>query len=155
MALSVKKVSLWRREVENRPGALAQTLEPLADAGADLDIVMGYNIGNRAVVEVAPISNKKAAAAAQKAGLTEARVPAVLVSGDNRAGVGHSLARSLAGAGININFLVAQVVGNRFSSVFGFESEADADRAIPLLKRAEQQRKTRKAGTARMPAVRA
>ena len=35
MAISVKKTSLWRREVDNKPGMLAQTLQPLADAGAN------------------------------------------------------------------------------------------------------------------------
>jgi hypothetical protein len=30
MAVSVKTITLWRREVDNRSGALAQTLEPLS-----------------------------------------------------------------------------------------------------------------------------
>jgi len=34
MALTVKRITLWRREVENEPGILAGTLEPLANAGA-------------------------------------------------------------------------------------------------------------------------
>lgn len=143
MTVSVKKTSLWRRELDNRPGTLAQSLKPLADAGADLEIVMAYTMGKSAALEVAPIAGKRATAAAEKAGLAEARVPALLVTGDNRAGLGHSLARSVGDAGININFLVAHVVGNRFSSVFGFDSEADADRAIPLLKNAGAARKAK------------
>jgi hypothetical protein len=152
VALSVKKTSIWSREVANRPGTLAETLEPLAAAGADLEIVMGYRLGGRAVIEVAPVAGKKATAAAEKAGLSESRVPALLVTGDNRPGLGHSLASSIAGAGININFLVAQVIGNRFSSVFGFESEADADRAISLIKNAQR---ARPAKPARVPVARA
>ena len=154
MAISVKKTSLWRREVDNRPGMLAQTLQPLAYAGADLEIVMAYAMGNKAAVEVAPITGKRNTATAEKAGLTEARVPAVVVSGDNRPGLGHAFARSIADAGININFLVAHVVGNRFSSVFGFDSEADADRAVPLIKNAASARRT-KTTSARMPIARA
>jgi hypothetical protein len=152
MALTVKKTVLWRREVDNKPGALAQTLEPLAAAGADLEIVMGYTMNNRAAIEVAPVGGKRVTAAAEKAGLSEARVPALLVTGDNKPGIGHKLATSIAGAGINVNFLVAQVVGNRFSSVFGFESEADADRAIPLIKNAQ---KARPAKAGRQPILRA
>jgi hypothetical protein len=34
-------------------------------------------------------------------------------------------------------FLVAQVIGRRYSAVFGFESAADADRASGLLKKAK------------------
>jgi hypothetical protein len=44
MAVTVKSATLWRREVENRPGALASTLEPLAKARVDLRVVMGYRL---------------------------------------------------------------------------------------------------------------
>ena len=33
MAVSIKKVTLWRTEVENRPGVLSRVLGPLAQAG--------------------------------------------------------------------------------------------------------------------------
>ena len=33
MASSVKKITLWRREMDDRPGTLAQVLAPLARAG--------------------------------------------------------------------------------------------------------------------------
>ncbi len=154
MAISVKKTSIWRREVDNKPGTLAQTLQPLAEAGTDLEIVMSYGMGNRAAIEVAPIAGRRATAAAEKAGLAESRVPAVLVTGDNRVGLGHSMARSLGDAGVNINFLIAQVIGNRFSSLFGFDSEADADRAIPLIKNAATARRA-KTTPARLPIGRA
>ncbi len=154
MAISVKKTSIWRRETDNKPGALAQTLQPLADAGVDLEVVMGYGIGNqRAAIEVAPVHGKRATAAAEKAGLAESRVPAVLVTGDNRAGLGAALSRAVGDAGININFLIAQVIGNRFSSVFGFDSGADADRAVPLLKNAAAGRRAKT--SARSAAARA
>jgi len=154
MAISVRKTSLWRREVDNKPGTLARTLQPLADAGADLEIVMAYGIGNKAAIEVAPITGKRVTASAATAGLAESRVPAVVVTGDNRAGIAHAFARAIGDAGINLSFLVAHAVGNRFSSVFGFESEADADRAIPLLKNAATARRTKAAST-RVPVARA
>ena len=155
MAMTVKKTAIWRREVDNRPGALAQTLEPLAGAGVDLEVVMGYGIGDhRAAIEVAPVTGKRATAAAEKAGLAESRVPAVLVTGDNKAGLGHALSKAIGDAGININFLIAQVIGNRFSSVFGFESEADADRAVPIMRNAAAQRRPKTAAR-RLPVARA
>jgi hypothetical protein len=40
MAVSVKKAILWRREVDNHPGMLANTLQPLSEGGADLQVVM-------------------------------------------------------------------------------------------------------------------
>ena len=90
MAITVKKVVLWRRELDNRAGALAAVLQPLALAGADLQIAMGYRFpGNetRAAVELAPVEGKKAAAAAQTAGLQPSGIPTFIVTGDNRPGL--------------------------------------------------------------------
>ncbi|HEX9160218.1 MAG TPA: hypothetical protein VF980_00815 [Thermoanaerobaculia bacterium] len=154
MTISVRKTSLWKREVDNKPGVLADTLQPLADTDCDLEIVMGYGMGKTAFIEVAPIGGKRATAAAEKAGLTPSPVPAVIVTGDNRAGLGNTFARAIGDAGINLNFLVAHVVGNRFSSVFGFDNEADCDRAIPLIRNAANAKKA-KTATARQPVARA
>jgi hypothetical protein len=139
MAISVKKIKLWRRELENQPGTLAQTLEPLARSGTNLKMVMSYNYTGdprRAAVELFPITGAKSTAAAQQAGLSASSIPTLLIEGDNRAGLGHALAKAIASAGINLGFTVALVVGNRFSAVFGFSSDADADRAMPLIKQA-------------------
>ncbi|PYQ15327.1 MAG: hypothetical protein DMF80_09665 [Acidobacteria bacterium] len=147
MAITVKKVVLWRRELDNRAGALAAVLQPLALAGADLQIAMGYRFpGNetRAAVELAPVEGKKAAAAAQTAGLQPSGIPTLIVTGDNRPGLGYAISRGMADAGINMAFLVAQVVGRRYSAIFGFESQADADRAAAVIKRTAAARPKRK-----------
>jgi hypothetical protein len=147
MAVTVKRVTLWRGEVTDRPGALAATLEPIAQAGVDLSVCMGYRIpghSGRAVIELAPIAGKKATSAAQAAGLAPAAIPALLVTGDNRAGLGHAIGSALAGAGINLGFLVTQVIGRKFTSVAGFDSEADAARAAPLIKKAAASKPKRK-----------
>ena len=138
MAVKVKNVTLWRRDVENRPGALAETLSPLARAGVSLQVVMGYRYPGdegRAAIEVYPVTGKKATAAAQHAGLSASAIPTLFVEGDDRPGLGHAIARSLADAGINLSFLVAQVIGRRYSAVVGFESETDAKRAAGLIKK--------------------
>ena len=78
MAVTVKKIALCRGEVENKPGVLAKVLGPLAEAGADLQVVMGYHYhgaGNKAVIEVYPVSGKKATDAASKAGLAASPFP--------------------------------------------------------------------------------
>jgi ABC-type sugar transport system substrate-binding protein len=63
-------------------------------------------------------------------------IPTLLVEGDNKAGLGHAIAQAIADAGINVGFLVAQVVGRRYSAVIGFDTEADAKKAAPLIKKA-------------------
>src|SRR5437764_15089219 len=128
MAVTVKPIKLWRKEIENKPGALAQTLEPLATEGADLQVVMGYRYPGheeKAAIELYPIAGKKLSAAAQRAGLNDASIPTLLVQGDNKPGLGHAIARAIAGGGINLDFLVAQVIDDSYSAVLGFDSEAD------------------------------
>src|SRR5689334_16800360 len=140
MAVTVKRITLWRADVDNHPGVLARALEPLAQAGADLRLVMGYRLPHtpeRAAIELYPVSGKRAAAAAAEAGLAESRdVPCLLVEGDNRPGLGAAIARGLADAGINIAFLMAQVIGRRFSAAVGFADEAAATAAARVIKQA-------------------
>jgi hypothetical protein len=140
MAVTVKRITLWRTEVDNEPGKLAWILAALTAARGSLDVVMGYRIPSqqeRAVIEVWPVSGRKLAQAAQGVGLRESDIPTLLVLGDDKRGLGHAMASALADAGINIVFLVSQVVGRRYSAVFGFESESDAQRASGLLKKAK------------------
>ena len=103
---------------------------------------MGYHMGEKAIIEVFPVSGKKGEAAAQQAGLAASGPPALMVQGDNRAGLGHTLARAIADQGINIHFLVAQVIGNRYSAVVGFGSEDEAARAVSIIKKAASARRT-------------
>src|SRR6266851_10161151 len=58
----------------------------------------------------------------------------IRVEGDNRPGLGHSIAKAIGDAGINMSFVMAQVVGRRYSAVFCFENEADASKAATLIK---------------------
>jgi hypothetical protein len=137
MAVRVRPISLWRTEVDNQPGALARTLEPLT--ASNLQVVMGYRLpGNtgRAAIEVAPVAGARATTAAQTAGLSESGIAALVVEGEDRPGLGHAIARALADAGINMEFLMAQVAGGRHSTVIGFENSNDAERAVPLIKKA-------------------
>lgn len=139
MAVTVKNISLWRKEAENKTGLLAQTLEPLADAGADLGIVMGYRLpGNeaKAAIEIYPISGRKMTAAAKREGLAESAIPAILVEGDNKRGLAHKIAQTIAGAGVDLSFFVAQAVGRRYSAVIGFANAADAKSLASLIKKA-------------------
>jgi hypothetical protein len=144
MAVTVKKITLWRKELENQTGTLAKTLEPLAGVGVDLQVVMGYRHpegGTKAAVEIYPITGKKPAAKAQEAGLAASSIPALLVEGDNKPGLGHKIAQAISGAGINMAFLMALVIGKKYSSVIGFENEADANTAASLIKKAVTSKK--------------
>jgi len=139
MAITLKKITLWRKEVDNKPGALADTLALLAEARTDLQAVMGYRHPgdqDKATIELHPVSGKKAIEAARSAGLAASSIPTVLVQGDNRPGLGHAIAKALGDAGINLGFVLAQVVGRKYAAVFGFENDSDAAKAIALIRKA-------------------
>jgi hypothetical protein len=138
MPVNITNITLWRKEVENQPGILAATLEPFAKSGADLQVVMGYRFpGNesKAAIELFPVMGRKMTVEAQAAGLNPSSIPTLLVEGDNKPGLGHAIAQAIAGVGINLAFLVAQVIGSRYSAVIGFETAEDARTAATLIKK--------------------
>jgi len=137
MPVTIKHILLWRKEVENQPGVLASTLEPLATAAADLQVVMGYRFpgdATKAAIEMYPVTGRRLTKQAETAGLTASSLPTLLVEGDNKPGLAHAIAQTIAPAGINLGFLVAQVIGRRYSAVIGFETSEDAKKAASLIK---------------------
>jgi hypothetical protein len=139
MPVRVRPVTLWRAEVENEPGALARALGPLAEARTNLQAIMGYRLPGdrgRAAVEIFPVRGAKAVSAAESSGLNEAQISALHIEGENRPGLGHAIAKALADAGINMDFFVGLASGDRHATVIGFDSRDDAERAVPLIKRA-------------------
>jgi hypothetical protein len=135
----VKRISLWRKEDENKTGLRAQTLEPLVKVGADLGVVMAYRFpGNdaKAAIEIYPVSGKRVTAAATGAGLSASAIPTLLVEGDNKPDLAHKIEQTIAEAGFDLSFFVAQAIGRRYSAVIGFAIDADAKRVATLIRKA-------------------
>lgn len=137
MSLSIHKLTLRRSEPADGPGGMAQLLERLAEAGADLQLVVGRRVGaeNRALVELAPASGPRRTLDARKAPLG-AGTPTLVVVGENRPGLARRIACALATSHTNLAFVTAQVVGGRYSGVFGFENEADLDKVADRVRAA-------------------
>jgi hypothetical protein len=136
MAISVKKGSLWRRELENRPGSLADSLEHLAKEGVNLQIVTGYCYQSRAggAVEIFPVADPKTEEAAKKIGFTKAEnVPCLIVSSNDGAGVIYQMTKAIADDGINLQFIQSQSMDGKYTAIFGFFSDSDTDRAAVIL----------------------
>ena len=139
MAVTVKKIVLWRKEIENRAGMLANALAPLANAGTEIHVVMAYRFPgqeSKAAIELYPVRGRRSVTAAREVGFSASAIPALLVEGDNRAGLGYATAQAIANARINMDFLVAQVIGRKYSAVFGFESDADATKCAAIIRKA-------------------
>jgi len=105
---------------------------------------MGYRYpgdGTRAAIELYPVAGKRVTDAAAEAGLEASSIPTLLVEGDDKPGLGLAIADAISGARVNMTFFVAQVIGRKFSAVLGFETEADATTAAPLIKKAAATKK--------------
>jgi hypothetical protein len=138
MAFTANKVEMWTGEINDRVGGLAAVLEPLAEAGVDLEVVVARRqpgAPGKGVVFLGPIQGAKGEQAAAKAGLK--RTPdltALRVDGANKPGECQRLTKLLADAGINLRGLAATVLGNKFTISLGFDSDADATKAVQVLK---------------------
>jgi hypothetical protein len=145
MAYTVQKVKAWAGEMKDRPGALAKTLGPLADAGVDLRLVVAYRSESKpgmGILYCSPVTGRKAMDAAKSAGLRPAPQDKILlVEGDNRQGLGRELTERIAQGGINLAGCHATTVGRKFSALFIFNKAADADKAARLLRSAAKKPK--------------
>ncbi len=138
MPVTIRRVQMWRTEIQNKPGVLAATLEPLAQSKADLTIVSKRSVAGRpgrAVVEILPGRGRRATLAAREAGFSLSPMPILLVEGDNRPGLAYAVANTVAWAGITVRFLSAQVVGNRYSALLAFRTDEDARQGATLIRR--------------------
>lgn len=138
MAYTVKKVDIWTGAIDDRVGGLAAKLAPLADAGADLEVVIARrqpHLPSKGVVFAGPISGAKAKKAASAAGLRKAdELVSLRVEGRNKAGECHQLTRRLADAGISLRGVSASVAGTKFVVYLAFDNEADATAAARVLR---------------------
>ena len=140
MSLKVTKMDVWSGEIQDQPGGLAGVLRQLAEANADLEMVVARRQPDRpgaGMVFLAPVKGRKATAAAAVAGLSPAPgVAAFRVEGTNRAGLGAKMTSAIADAGINMRGLSAAAVGSRFVAYMAFDSAEDADKAAKAIKAA-------------------
>jgi hypothetical protein len=139
MAYTIKKVEVWAGEIADRPGGLASTLAAMQAAGSNIEFVVARRAAEKpgtGVVFVTPIRGAKQKAAAQQAGLsTSEGLHSVRVEGPDRAGLGAKMTDALGAAGINLRGISAAALGRRAVSYFAFDSAADADNAIRILKK--------------------
>ena len=133
MTLNIRKGYLWRKEIENKPGTFASALEPFANAGQNLQIVMGYaktTEHTQGAIEIFPVTDEKGKECAKAGGLSEMHeAVCLIVEGEDKPGIAYEIAKSIASVGVNLHFAMCQSVDKRFQACFGFGSEADADKA--------------------------
>ncbi|MGH6626792.1 MAG: ACT domain-containing protein [Burkholderiaceae bacterium] len=140
MDLLVERVDVWAATIEDRPGGLAQVLETLRDAGADLQSIIARRAPEqpgKGVVFVTPLQGDKEIRAAAQVGFNvTSSLHSVRVMGRDRPGIAAQLTQKLADGRINLRGFTASVIGPQFVAYVAVDSLDDANKAIEILQQA-------------------
>jgi len=139
MKLDITRVDVWAAGIEDRPGGLAQKLDALAQAGINLEFLIARRSPEKpgtGVVFVTPIKGAKQVRAATQAGFEKTKsLHALRIATADKPGLGATLTKHLADAGINLRGLSAAAIGRRAIFHLAFDSTANANKAKRCLKR--------------------
>jgi predicted amino acid-binding ACT domain protein len=137
MAFEISRAEVWAGDVADRPGALAEKLEALERAGANLEFVIvrpSAGIPGTGVIFIAPLHGAAQHQAAEDVGLRQSGGMHVLrIVGPDRPGLGAGISRTLAKNGLNISGLSAAAVGDHCVLYIRLASEEDVRKAAQLL----------------------
>lgn len=138
MRMDISRVDVWAVSIEDRPGGLAEKLDSLAQAGANLEFVIARRAPEKpetGVVFVTPIKGPKQIKAAKKAGFDKTvSLHGLRIAAADKPGLGAKLTKQLAEAGINLRGMSGAAIGKRAIFHLAFDSDADAKKAMRLLK---------------------
>ena len=138
MGLKVSKVDVWAASIEDRIGGLVDRLEPLSAAGANLEFVIARREAGRpgkGVVFVTPLAGEEQIKAATSAGFLQTdSLHSVRIEGPDRPGLGMTMAKALANAGINLRGLSAAAIGKKFVCYLALDTGEDAEKAVRTVK---------------------
>ncbi len=137
MAYAVEKVDVWAGEIKDKPGAVAEKLQALSDAGANLEFVIARrDKPGKGVLFLAPLKGAPQERAAKKAKLAKAKsLHSVRVVGPDKPGLGTRITMALCDAGINLRGISAAALGTKCIVYFAFDSLKDANQGARVLKK--------------------
>lgn len=140
MLVNVTKVDLWSAVIPDQPGSIAQKLEGLAKAGANLDFIMAWRNPARpdqSVIAVSPLAGELQLQAAAALGFRpNDNGGAVRVEAPNQPGMGYRVTQALAMEGLNLKGISTIVVGNQVGIYIALDSQQDAEKTVRVLQRA-------------------
>jgi hypothetical protein len=139
MTLTVDKVEVWAGEILDHVGGLAHKLQPLADSGTDLSFLIARRQPDKpgsGIVYLGGIQGAKQTKAALAAGMTKAAdMGCVRIEAPNKPGMAAQLIGKLGASGINLRGASASAVGRKCVLLLSFDSLADRDQAMKVLKK--------------------
>lgn len=138
MNVIVELEEVWAASLDDKPGALANKLTELAEAGADVDFIIARRSPDKpgtGVVFVTPLRGDQEIEAAGELGFAATnRMHSIRVEGRNERGVAGQLTQAVAKAGINLRGFSAAVIGTQFVMHLAFDQAEDAKKAVALLR---------------------
>lgn len=118
MACEVTKENVWVGEIDDRAGAVAETLQAVSRVGVNLEFVIARRASDKpgkGVVFMAPFRGEESVRAALNAGLSQWTTAATLrIEGPDRSGLGAMIAWTVANEGINLRGFSSAKLGERF-----------------------------------------
>jgi len=139
MKLDVTRVDVWVVSIEDRLGGLAEKLESLTQAGANLEFLIARRSPEKpgtGVVFVTPIKGARQLRAAKQAGFERAdSLHGLRIACADKPGLAVKLTRPVSDAGINLRGLSAAAIGKNAILHLAFDSAADTSKAMRCLKR--------------------
>ncbi len=138
MKLDITRVEVWAASIKDRAGGLSDKLEPLADAGANLEFLVARRAPEKpgtGVVFVTPIKGAAQIRAAKKAGFKKsASLHAVRIAATNRSGLGAMITGAIADAQLSMRGASAASIGKKAIMHLAFDKREDAAKAVRCLK---------------------
>lgn len=138
MEIIVEREEVWAASIEDRPGALAEKLTALAEAGADLDFAIARRSRDprsAAVVFVTPIRGEQEVRVAKQLGFSVTdTMHTVRVDAPDQPGCAARLTQKLAAGGLNLRGFSLAVIHPGCVMHLAFDSEQDAAKAVTTLR---------------------
>lgn len=138
MKIKATRAVVWAASLEDRPAGLAEKLEALTEAGANLEFVLARRAPEQpgqGVVFVCPLSGVRQCRAAVNHGFFRTNgMHSVRVEGLDAPGMATRLTRALAKAGLNLRGFTATAIGRKFIAYLALDDEDDVTLALRALK---------------------
>ncbi len=139
MKLNVSRTDTWAAVIDDRPGGLAEKLEALAQAGANLEFLIARRAPEKrgtGVVFVTPLKGAGQIKAAEAAGFQKTpSLHSLRVQGPDKRGMGAKLTKALAKAGVNLRGLSAAALGKQYVLHLALDKAKDAAKAAAVLRK--------------------
>jgi predicted amino acid-binding ACT domain protein len=136
----VERVDVWAATIEDTPAGLADVLDALRQAGADLRSIIARRSPDdpgKGVVFVTPLQGDREISAAAQVGFNVAQsLHSVRIMGQDRPGAAAELTRKLAEGGVNLRGFSASVIGTQFVAYAAVDAADDANKAMAILQKA-------------------